>query len=292
MAIIELENEILEKLSKIDFKKMPYYNLKNRKIYHRSEDWLSINDILESLNGRLYRNVVLLSDNFGYINFSDFVFLIDNNIFIIKVIEWEGIINLQNKSKAEISSQKFIFDSKRKVTNPISSLSSFSKSLRIYLKSKGIDASNLTITRIITYNPDGREVVNFNEDETQSKLIKFQELKDFINNTKSEYKSLENLTNLKLPSYDIGFNRTKGFVYILVADNEIKLNDMNLKVGEVEHIVYEDYNKEALIRLRNKKVFTEFIDPKSINLIYGNLFRYTGLIFVKFDEYVHTYKEW
>jgi hypothetical protein len=114
MAIIELENEILEKLSKIDFKKMPYYNLKNRKIYHRSEDWLGINDILESLNGKLYRNVVLLSDNFGYINFSDFVFLIDNNIFIIKVIEWEGIINLQNKSKAEISSQKFIFDSKNK----------------------------------------------------------------------------------------------------------------------------------------------------------------------------------
>jgi hypothetical protein len=292
MTILDLEKEILENLSRTDLKKIPYYNLKNRKIYYRTQDWLYVNEILESIAGTLYRNVVLFSDSFGYKNYSDFVIVKECNIFIIKVIEWEGIINLGNKSKAEISSQKFIFDSKRKVTNPIYSTSSFTSSLKIYLKSKGIDISNLTITRVITYNPEGREIVNFNESETQAKLVKFQELKEFINNIKSEGKTYLNLDNLKLPSYDIGFNRNKGFVYILVADNEIKLNNMNLKVGEVEHIAYEDYNKEALVRLRNKKVFTEFIDPKSINLIYGNLFRYTGLIFVKFDEYVHTYKEW
>jgi hypothetical protein len=292
MTILDLEKEILENLSRTDLKKIPYYNLKNRKIYYRTEDWLYVNEILESIAGNLYRNVVLFSDSFGYKNYSDFVIVKECNIFIIKVIEWEGIINLGNKSKAEISSQKLIFDSKRKVTNPIYSTSSFTSSLKIYLKSKGIDISNLTITRVITYNPEGREIVNFNESETQAKLVKFQELKEFINNIKSEGKTYLNLDNLKLPSYDIGFNRSKGFVYILVADNEIKLNNMNLKVGEVEHIAYEDYNKEALVRLRNKKVFTEFIDPKSINLIYGNLFRYTGLIFVKFDEFVHTYKEW
>jgi hypothetical protein len=292
MTILDLEKEILENLSRTDLKKIPYYNMKNRKIYFRTEDWLYVNEILESVGGNLYRNVVLFSDNFGYKNYSDFVIVKECNIFIIKVIEWEGIINLGNKSKAEISSQKFIFDSKRTVTNPIYSTSSFTSSLKIYLKSKGIDISNFTITRVITYNPEGREIINFNESDTQAKIVKFQELKEFINNIKSYAKFSLNLSNLKLPSYDIGFNRTKGFVYILVADNEIKLNDMNLKLGEVEHIAYEDYNKEALVRLRNKKVFTEFIDPKSINLIYGNIFRYTGLIFVKFDEFVHSYKEW
>jgi hypothetical protein len=292
MSITELENEILERLSKIEHKEIPYFNIQNRKMYYRSEDWLYVNKLLEKIGGNLYRNVVLFSRSFGHKNFCDFVISFNNYIFVIKVMEWEGKIDLGNKSKAEISSKKFIFDTKRNVTNPIASLSSFSKSLKIYLKSKGIDDNNFTIARIITYNPEVSEVINFNADETESKLIKFQDLKDFINSVKSDANSLVKLSNLKLPSYDIGFNRNKGFVYILVADNEIKLNDMNLKVGEVEHIVYEDYNKEALIRLRNKKVFTEFIDPKSINLIYGNLFRHTGLIFVKFDEHIHTYKEW
>jgi hypothetical protein len=290
MSIIELESEILERLSKADLKKIPYYNLANRRMYNRSEDWLNLNELLESLNGKLYRNVVLFSDNFGFKNFSDFVIFIDSNIFIIKIIEWEGLINLNDKSKAEVSSKKFFFDTKKIVTNPIFSLSLFGTSLKIYLKSKGVEISNFKVTKIITYNPEGREVVNFNEEKTRSKLVKIKDLKEYINNLKSDEKSLVNISDLMLPTYDIGFNRSKGFVYTLVADSEVKLKDMDLNIGEIDYIVYEDYNKEALVRLRNKKVFTEFINPKSINLINGILFRHTGLIFIKFDEFIHSYK--
>lgn len=253
------------------------------------DDQQDLYKILEKNSDMIFKDVVVFNKKETNVSKVDYIALVKGNFVLIKTCNFEG--NLKQKSKKKMlltytQNGEIIYLTQK---DPFLELEEFKVDFIRYLNRLKIKYRKSAIKLAILFTNNNLVIDDKEVYSSKNHYFKLDTLIDYFASLDKVNKA--NYSNLKLPSYDKGYQIDKGFFNIVLTDDYFNIDNKEYPISEFKYIVFNsNKNENDLLVKPDASYIRLYLNKSKINCNSKTKLKNLDIDFLAINTQLHYFK--
>ncbi len=245
--------------------------------------------ILEKNSDKIYKDVVVFNKKGNDICEIDYVLLVKGNFVLIKTCNLEGNLKVKSKNKMLFTytqNGEIIYLTRK---DPILELDNFKSNFIRYLKRLKIKYRKDAIKEVILFTNNNLVIEDKEKYSSKNHYFKLDTLLDYF--ASLDKVSKVNYSNLRMPSFDKGYQMDKGFFNIVLTDDYFNIDNKEYPISEFKYIVFNsNKNENDLLIKPDASCIRLYLNKSKINCNSKTKLKNLNIDFLVINTQLHYFK--